>query len=203
VAGLTYFRNDYKNKVESGLAPVSRASGGSGAYRNSAIYQWENVPKALVEGLEGTLTIPLASQLTWNNNFTYMLQSKNKETGDYLSVTPRYTLNSILDWQATQDLSLQATVAWYGQQTPKKYDYHGDRVTGSATQQLAPYAIAGVSGTYALTRNLSLTAGVDNLFDKRLFREGNAQGVNNIAGAGAATYNEPGRTLYTSLTASF
>ncbi|WP_210712115.1 TonB-dependent siderophore receptor [Pseudomonas sp. MWU349] len=203
VAGLTYFRNDYKNKVESGLAPVSRASGGSGAYRNAAIYQWENVPKALVEGLEGTLTIPLASQLTWNNNFTYMLQSKNKETGDYLSVTPRYTLNSMLDWQATQDLSLQATVAWYGQQTPKKYDYHGDRVTGSATQQLAPYAIAGVSGTYALTRHLSLTAGVDNLFDKRLFREGNAQGVNNIAGAGAATYNEPGRTLYTSLSASF
>nr|WP_047286222.1 TonB-dependent siderophore receptor [Pseudomonas protegens] len=203
VAGLTYFRNDYKNKVESGLAPVSRASGGSGAYRNAAIYQWENVPKALVEGLEGTLTIPLASQLTWNNNFTYMLQSKNKETGDYLSVTPRYTLNSMLDWQATQDLSLQASVAWYGQQTPKKYDYHGDRVTGSATQQLAPYAIAGVSGTYALTRHLSLTAGVDNLFDKRLFREGNAQGVNNIAGAGAATYNEPGRTLYTSLSASF
>lgn len=203
VAGLTYFRNDYKNKVESGLAPVSRASGGSGAYRNAAIYQWENVPKALVEGLEGTLTIPLASQLTWNNNFTYMLQSKNKQTGDYLSVTPRYTLNSMLDWQATQDLSLQASVAWYGQQTPKKYDYHGDRVTGSATQQLAPYAIAGVSGTYALTRHLSLTAGVDNLFDKRLFREGNAQGVNNIAGAGAATYNEPGRTLYTSLTASF
>ncbi|MCE4057059.1 TonB-dependent siderophore receptor [Pseudomonas sp. Au-Pse12] len=203
VAGLTYFRNDYKNKVESGLAPVSRASGGSGAYRNAAIYQWENVPKALVEGLEGTLTIPLASQLTWNNNFTYMLQSKNKQTGDYLSVTPRYTLNSMLDWQATQDLSLQASVAWYGQQTPKKYDYHGDRVTGSATQQLAPYAIAGVSGTYALTRHLSLTAGVDNLFDKRLFREGNAQGVTNIAGAGAATYNEPGRTLYTSLTASF
>ena len=48
-----------------------------------------------------------------------------------------------------------------------------------------------------------MTAGVENLFDKRLYREGNAQGVNNIEGAGAATYNEPGRTLYTSLTASF
>ncbi|OLF53890.1 TonB-dependent siderophore receptor [Pseudomonas chlororaphis] len=203
VAGLTYFRNDYKNKVESGLAPIGNATGGSGSYRNAAIYQWENVPKALVEGLEGTLTVPLASELKWSNNFTYMLQSKNKETGDYLSVTPRFTLNSMLDWQATDDLSLQASVAWYGKQTPKKYDYHGDRVTGSATHQLSPYAIAGVSGTYALTRHLSLTAGVDNLFDKRLFREGNAQGVTNIAGAGAATYNEPGRTLYTSLTASF
>jgi len=203
IAGLTYFRNDYKNKIESGLSPVDQASGGTGSYANAAIYQWENVPKALVEGLEGTLTIPLMEQLKWSNNFTYMLQSKNKETGDVLSVTPKYTLNSMLDWQATDALSLQASVAWYGKQKPKKYDYHGDRVTGSANNQLSPYAIAGLSGTYVFTKNLSFTAGVDNVFDKRLFREGNAQGVNGIEGAGAATYNEPGRTLYTSLTASF
>jgi ferric enterobactin receptor len=203
VAGLTYFRNDYKNKIESGLSPIGQAVGGTGDYANAGIYQWENVPKALVEGLEGTLTLPLAAQVTWTNNFTYMLQSKNKETGDYLSVTPRYTLNSMLDWQATQDLSLQASVAWYGKQTPKKFDYHGERVTGTSNNQLAPYAIAGISGTYAITRHLSITAGVENLFDKRLYREGNAQGVANIEGAGAATYNEPGRTLFTSLTASF
>ncbi|MDF3865341.1 TonB-dependent siderophore receptor [Pseudomonas denitrificans (nom. rej.)] len=203
IAGLTYFRNDYKDKIESGLSPIDQASGGTGSYANAAIYQWENVPKALVEGLEGTLTIPLMEQLKWSNNFTYMLQSKNKETGDVLSVTPKYTLNSMLDWQATDALSLQASVAWYGKQTPKKYDYHGDRVTGSANNQLSPYAIAGLSGTYVFNKNLSFTAGMDNVFDKRLFREGNAQGVNGIEGAGAATYNEPGRTLYTSLTASF
>ena len=165
VAGLTYFRNDYKNKIESGLSPVDHASGGKGDYANAAIYQWENVPKAMVEGLEGTLTLPLADGLKWSNNFTYMLQSKNKETGDVLSVTPRYTLNSMLDWQATDDLSLQATVTWYGKQKPKKYDYHGDRVTGSANDQLSPYAIAGLGGTYRLSKNLSLGAGVDNLFD--------------------------------------
>lgn len=203
VAGLTYFRNDYKNKIESGLTPVGTASGGTGSTANANVFQWENVPKALVEGLEGNLTLPLAESLSWTNNFTYMLQSKNKQTGDVLSVTPKYTLNSMLDWQATQDLSLQASVAWYGKQTPKKYDYHGYRVTGTSNNQLSPYAIAGVSGTYALTKHLSLTAGVDNVFDKRLWREGNAQGVNNIEGAGAATYNQSGRTLYTSLTASF
>ncbi|MEN4949123.1 TonB-dependent siderophore receptor [Pseudomonas proteolytica] len=203
VAGLTYFRNDYKNKIESGLTPVGNASGGTGTTANASIFQWENVPKALVEGLEGTLALPLTEQLNWTNNFTYMLQSKNKQTGDVLSVAPKYTLNSMLDWQASDALSLQMSVAWYGKQTPKKYDYHGDRVTGSGNNQLSPYAIAGVSGTYALSKNLSLTAGVDNLFDKRLWREGNAQGVANIEGAGAATYNQSGRTLYTSLTASF
>ncbi|MEE1864940.1 TonB-dependent siderophore receptor [Pseudomonas auratipiscis] len=203
VAGLTYFRNDYKNKIDSGQSPIGNASGGSGSYANAAIYQWENIPKALVEGLEGNLTIPLSEQLTWSNNLTYMLQSKNKSTGETLSVTPDYTLNSMLDWQANDDLSLQLSVAWYGKQTPKKYDYHGDRVTGSANDQLSPYALVGISGTYAISKNLSLTTGLDNLLDKRLYRAGNAQGVAGIEGAGAATYNEPGRTFYTSLTASF
>ena len=203
VAGLTYFRNDYKNKIESGLTPVGVAVGGAGTTANASIFQWENVPKALVEGLEGNLTLPLADTLDWTNNFTYMLRSLNKETGDVLSVTPKYTLNSMLDWQASEKLSLQLNVAWYGKQTPKKYDYHGARVTGTSNNQLSPYALTGISANYALTQHLSLSTGIENLFDKRLYREGNAQGVNNIEGAGAATYNESGRTLYTSLTASF
>lgn len=202
-AGLTYFRNDYKNKIESGLTPVGTAVGGTGSTANASIFRWGNVPKALVEGLEGNVALPLTERVNWTNNFTYMLQSKNKETGDVLSVTPKYTLNSMLDWQASDDLSLQLSVAWYGKQTPKKYDYHGDRVTGTSNNQLSPYAIAGMSGTYALTKNFSVTAGIDNLFDKRLWREGNAQGVTNIEGAGASTYNQSGRTMYTSLTASF
>ena len=203
VAGLTYFRNDYKNKIESGLNPTGRANGGTGSYANSNIYQWENIPKALVEGLEGTLTLPLSEDVTWRNNFTYMLRSKNKETGDVLSVTPKYTLNSTLDWQVQEDLSLQLNVTWYGKQKPKKYDYQGNRVTGSSNNQLSPYALAGLNGTYALTKNYSVKAGIENLFDNRLIREGNAQGVNNIAGAGAATYNEPGRTFFSSVTVSF
>jgi ferric enterobactin receptor len=42
------------------------------------IYQWENVPKAVVEGLEGTLNVPVSETVNWTNNITYMLQSKNK-----------------------------------------------------------------------------------------------------------------------------
>lgn len=54
-----------------------------------------------------------------------------------------------------------------------------------------------------------MTGGVDNLFDKRLWRAGNAQttgdlaGANYIAGAGAYTYNEPGRTWYMSVNTHF
>ncbi len=99
-AGLTWFRNDYRNKIEAGTAPTGTASNGK-----TDIYKWENVPKAVVEGLEGTVNVPFSDSVTWNNNFTYMLQSKNKETGDRLSIIPEYTLNSTLSWQAMQDLS--------------------------------------------------------------------------------------------------
>lgn len=203
-AGVTYFRNDYRNKIEAGYLPSGVSSTGA-----ADIYRWENVPKAVVQGLEGTLNIPLSTNITLSNNITYMLESKNKETGDYLSIIPQYTLNSTLSWQARQDLSLQSTLAWYGQQKPKKYNYKGERVTGSETHEVSPYAVIGLSGTYDITQYASLTLGIDNLFDKRQFRAGNAQTTGNAAtnaymyGAGAATYNEPGRTFYLGLNTHF
>lgn len=198
VAGITYFRNDYKNKIEAGRSAVGSAVGGSSsAYANADVFQWENVPKAVVEGLEGTLNVPVASNLDWNTNFTYMLQSVNKETGEPLSIIPEYTVNSSLDWQVSEPLSLRASVVWYGKQKPGKYDYQGNVLTGDARRQISPYALLGFSGSYAITRSLSVSAGVDNLFDKRLYREGNARE------AGAYTYNEPGRTFYTSLSVDF
>ncbi|CNE55994.1 outer membrane receptor FepA [Yersinia rohdei] len=203
IAGITYFRNDYRNKIEPGLVSMGTANGGSGAYANSDIFQWENVPKALVEGLEGNLTVPFTDTVQWSSNLTYMLESKNKTTGDYLSITPEFTLNSSLSWQATEDLSFLSTVTWYGRQKPKKYDYQGLPVTGTALNEVSPYAIFGLSTSYTVTKNVSVTTGIENLFDKRQFREGNAQNVANIAGAGAATYNEPGRTFFVSLNTQF
>lgn len=63
--------------------------------------------------------MPVSETVNWTNNITYMLQSKNKETGERLSIIPEYTLNSTLSWQAREDLSLQSTFTWYGKQQPK------------------------------------------------------------------------------------
>lgn len=201
LAGLTWFRNDYRDKIEAGYAPISVNASGTDLYR------WENVPKAVVEGLEGTLNIPVADTVTWSNNLTWMLQSKNKETHDRLSIIPDYTLNSTLSWQVRSDLSLQSTFTWYGRQAPKRYNYKGQRVTGSERDNVSPYSTLGLSATWDATKNVSLTAGVDNVTDKRHWREGNAQttGGNTGAmyGAGAATYNEPGRTWYMSVNTHF
>lgn len=203
-AGLTWFRNDYHNKIEAGYTATGTTTNGA-----TNIYQWENVPKAVVEGLEGTVNIPVTDTIAWNNNLTWMLQSKNKETGERLSIIPQYTLNSTLSWQVRSDISLQSTFTWYGRQKPKLYNYQGTATSGSERNELSPYSIVGLSGTWDVNKNLSLTAGVDNLFDKRHWRAGNAQTTGNTStnsymyGAGAETYNESGRTWFMSVNTRF
>lgn len=198
VAGLTWFRNDYHDKIEAGQRIVGNARGGGNAdYADADIFRWENIPRAVVEGVEGTITVPVADTWDWNTNFTYMLKTVNKETGEPLSVIPEYTLNSTLDWQINNALSTRATLTWYGKQKPPRYNGKGDRVSGAASRELSPYALAGLSATYEFSKHLSVTGGLSNLFDKRLYREGNSDT------AGAYTYNEPGRTLYTSISTSF
>ncbi|WP_148250796.1 siderophore enterobactin receptor FepA [Raoultella terrigena] len=199
--GATWFRNDYRNKIEAGYSPV---------YQNAAgtdLYKWENVPKAVVEGLEGTLNVPVSETVNWTNNITYMLQSKNKETGDRLSIIPEYTLNSTLSWQVYDDVSVQSTFTWYGKQEPKKYNYKGQPVTGSEKNEVSPYSILGLSATWDVTKYVSLTGGVDNVFDKRHWRAGNAQTTGGATGymygAGAETYNESGRTWYMGINTHF
>jgi len=203
-AGITWFHNDYRDKIQAGTKPIGVTTNG---LRN--IYQWDNIPKAVVHGLEGSLRVALSNTLDWATNLTYMIESKNKTTGDFLSVIPEYTINSSLDWRATDKLGMLLSITVYGEQKPMKLDYKGNPVTGTSANTVKPYAVTNLSFNYALAKDLKLTAGVTNLFDKRQFREGNSVSVSNTpvygttGGAGAATYNEPGRTFFVSMTSSF
>ena len=77
---------------------------------------------------------------------------------------------------------MQTTFTWYGKQQPKKYNYKGQPAVGPETKEVSPYSIVGLSATWDVTKNVSLTGGVDNLFDKRLWRAGNAQTTGDLAG---------------------
>jgi ferric enterobactin receptor len=205
-ASLTYFHNDYRDKIEAGRSPAETYLIGGKTYN---VFQWTNIPRAVVQGLEGNLTWPVAQDWLWSTNVTYMIESKNKDTGEHLSTIPQYTINSILDWNVNSVWSLRAKATVYGRQQGPKYDYYGQPLTGSATDEIPPYALFGLSTQYKLNKHLRVTAGVDNVLDKRIFRRGNAIGVNMdnpasyISGAGAYTYNQPGRTFFMEVTSTF
>lgn len=187
VAGITYFRNDYKNKIVSGTDPIYT----NGSYN---VLRWENGGKAIVEGLEGNLTIPLITDtLEWRSNATYMFRSESKKTGNPLSVIPEFTINSQLEWQATQDLSANINWTQYGRQKPRQNAETNIDQTNMTSREISPYSVFGVNVNYDITKNLRANAGINNLFDKRIYREN----------SGASTYNEPGRAYYAGVTMSF
>jgi ferric enterobactin receptor len=193
-AGVTYFHNDYKNRIASGMVPEGTSDATAGG--TAQYFQWYNVPKAVVSGLEGNLIVPINDALTWSTNATYMIESKDKRNGQPLSLVPDYTINTSLEWQARDDLSLTVSATRYGKtESPTLTATTGGTVTNPEPRD--PYTLVNLAMNYDINEHFRLGAGVNNIFDKRVFREGSGNA------AGANTYNEPGRTFYVSLTAKF
>lgn len=72
-ASVTYFRNDYQNKIVAGDNVIGQTA--SGAY----ILKWQNGGKALVDGIEASMSFPLVKdRLNWNTNATWMITSSKK-----------------------------------------------------------------------------------------------------------------------------
>ncbi|WP_437882986.1 FepA family TonB-dependent siderophore receptor [Pseudomonas sp. LRF_L74] len=198
-AGVTYFRNDYENKIVSSNVVTGTVVNPNNPTQYAGILKWDNAQDAVIKGWEGNLGIPLLGEagetLSWNTNFTYMQHNEDKD-GNPLTIVPKYTVNTMLDWQVTQDLSLNLTGTYYGKQKPRIFNPTTAVAVTAATQlsEREAYHVWSLGGTYALNKNLSFGAGVSNMFDKRLYRQ---------TSNGANTYNEPGRAYYASITTTF
>ena len=190
LASIAYFRNDYRNKIISDGVYIGTTTAGN------SVYQWSNANRALVEGLEGNFTLPLIEdKLSWVNNFTYMHKTKNKDTGNPLSIVPKYTLNSSLSYQITDGFDAMLTYTQYGKQTGRKVkELRMENAAALANStEIGSYAVWGLSAGYNWKDTISVRIGVSNLFDKRVYRKNN----------GASTYNEPGRAYYATVKYSF
>lgn len=193
-AGITWFRNDYTDKIVAGDDVVGTISTGSADY---SIYQWENAQNAVVEGYEGNLKVPVSDSMTWTTNATWMRRNYDQDRQP-LSIIPKYTVNSMYDWQISDSWNAVMTATFYGEQVPRTVTYNtGEEITDAdARTRVEPYSIWGVGAGYSFSENWKCRFGVNNILDRRIYRLGNS------SGAGAATYNEPGRSYYLSITAS-
>ncbi|MFJ3149942.1 TonB-dependent siderophore receptor [Pseudomonas putida] len=188
----TYFRNDYKNKI-IGDTDVLYTMG-----TGSRVTQWDNAGKARVEGVEGNFFIELAPTLDWNTNLTWMLDNDDRETGEPLSVIPEYTVNTSLDWRATEQLSFQVAGTYFGKQKSPTYNYRTQQdYDKTAQQDVEAYGLVDVSAGYKFNANYDVRVGVNNVFDKQILRGGNA------SSSGANTYNQPGRAVFAALNINF
>jgi ferric enterobactin receptor len=189
-ASLAWFRNDYEDKITSGDEVTQQVVIGDTTYN---VLQWTNIPKALIQGLEGSISLDWGD-VTWTNNFTYMIDSVNKKTGNPLSVVPNYTINSIFNYDITDAWDVNFVYTQYGRQKPRQYKETSlEDKQGIITESVKSYGLAGINTSYKFNDNFSGRIGISNLFDEQKLRDNTVN----------QTYNEPGRAYYASLKYEF
>lgn len=188
-ASMAYFHNAYRNKIIIGRTLIGTVA------PNTNVLQWENSPTATVSGFEGNITVPLHRTLKWSNNFTYMQKSEDAD-GNPLSLIPKYTLNSTLNWTPNEKWDANLTFTHYGRTKPRGVvivRHERPIEDGLDSTQLGSYGLWGINAGYNWNSRVNVRLGISNLFDKQIYR----------SGRGANVYNEHGRAFYGSLKVSF
>lgn len=145
--GMTYFKSNIKDMMQNGLL---------GRFGGTWYTQQYNIEEGVTEGIEATFAVPLNRTVTLGGNVTHMMESKNKTTGDRLSMTPEWTANATLNWRATPKLNAYMTVQHIGKQlSAAANNPEGGFVSSNTTLDLG--------ATYNVHNNLSLRAGVQNV----------------------------------------
>lgn len=76
-------------------------------------------------------------------------------------------------------------------------------IVGKDFDKSGGFGVFSLNGAYRVSKNLKLSAGVDNLFDKAYAEHLNLAGNAGFGYSGTETVNEPGRTLWTKVDLSF
>lgn len=140
---------------------------------------YQNVSKAVIQGVELTGSIQFNEQWAMSGNYTY-LDTEDKSTGEELNERYKHSAFARLNWYPVQDLNLFASAR-----------YRGERKIDSQLTQDA-YTTMDLGTVYHVNDALRIRAGITNLTDESVSRE-----LENIG------YVEAPRTYYVGMTADF
>lgn len=185
-ASATVFQNDIDDMItvirtaNRSLAPTYQNFAGFDASGNP-IFQYYNVNKARIRGLETELGLPLTDQLNLRLNYTYNDARDLSNGGNKpLSELPFHTSNATLDWKPLDAWSFYLSANYKGKSRTV--------TDGNATP--GGYTIWNTGGSYAVNKAVKIRAGVLNLTDKDLNRYD-------------YSYNEDGRRYFAAVDYSF
>ncbi|WP_338464329.1 ligand-gated channel protein [Franconibacter daqui] len=164
-AGVTLFNTDFKDKITEVRRCNSSADPACqiGNHRYDFVSDRVNVDKANMRGVESTFgwEIVKGLNLTANYTFTESEQKSGQFSGKPLNKMPKHMFNTTLDWQATPDVGFWSRLNLRG----KSSEY----LSRTAMAQGTPsYTQVDVGLRYHAAKDLLLTAGVYNVFDKQI-----------------------------------
>jgi vitamin B12 transporter len=142
--GVTWFQNNIRNLITSGPAPT---------------FQNINIGRARTDGVGSFVSWKALETLTLRTDYTYT-DAIDAATHLALLRRPRHKASLNADWQATDDLLLDATVLYVGPQIDGNRDFSIPRLKmpGVTTLDLA--------ASYKLTERWSVFGRLENAFDQ-------------------------------------
>ncbi|CAI1494712.1 Colicin I receptor precursor [Serratia quinivorans] len=160
-AGVTLFNTDFKDKITEVRRCEETPDCNIGGEQYDFISDRTNVDKANMRGIETTFGWQISKDWKWNTNYTYTSseQKSGEFQGQALNKMPKHMINSVLDWQATEDVSLWSRVNFRS-----KTSEYLSRTSMAKSTPSYTFVDAGLS--YQANKNLQVTGGVYNILDK-------------------------------------
>lgn len=144
-AGATWFHNDIRNLVTSGPSPL---------FLNI------NIGRARTQGVESYIAWKALETLTLRADYTYT-DAIDAATHLALLRRPRNKVSVTADWQAMDDLLLDATLLYVGPQIDGNRDFSIPRL------KMPDVTTLDLAASYRLSEKWSLTGRIENAFDTR------------------------------------
>ena len=145
----TYFTSKIKDMMQNGFL---------GQVNGIWYTQQYNIEEAKTSGVELSFGVPISTAVSFSGNATYMIESENTTTGEALLMTPEWTANALLEWQVNNQLSTYLSAQYLGKQLYRPSATGADRFAEANTT-------VDLGGNYAVNKNLTLRAGVQNVFN--------------------------------------
>lgn len=177
--GATLFRNDLRGLVQTICVEFC---GIRGKERRAYV----NVNRARTQGIELSAEVQPLSMLTLGASYTHV-DPRDISANRELAERPNDTVKVKLAWEPSPGTAFNVRGRYIGKQTV----YQTVGATTSAVR-LDGYDLWSLDASHALNDRLTLKAGVDNLFRKRLAET-----------SALYSFAEPGRVLFIGLGANF
>lgn len=145
VGSVTYFRNNFKNLIES----------------DPNTFQSVNVGRAGTSGVETAVKVVPVKDLEVRLSYTFT-DTKDKETGEDLLRRPRHKAAARVDYAVIEKLHLNASYLYVG----ARHDLEFVGFT-STPVTLPDYAVLNIAADYRVTEKFSVFVRGDNMLDRR------------------------------------
>ena len=194
-SSITLFNTDFRNKL------TSHYTGKADPVTGAKLYEYANVGRANVKGVEIAAHIPFNEH--WNADLSYTYQHSKRQSDEDVSAskvslrglpldnTPKHSASAKLNWDMSDAFTAYTRVAYKGKQiwaNPR----NGDNKNPFRTRKA--YTTVDLGATYQFNPNVALTMAVLNI--------GNHIGERVNTNGGSWTV-EDGRRLWTNLNVTF